>query len=430
VFVARIAIIGAGVAGISAGRALAATGHDVLLWEARGRVGGRVHTDSGFVDHPVELGAEFVHGERVATWDWIRELGAATTGAAHGYEMWFHLHGRLVDRRAADEDFGTDPLSAIGRLANRWLDEGRPEASLDRVLDLWPALSQKPLTHEHRRLIANHMAELAASDLERLGMHRASARALEPPEALRHFRLLAGYSSLARLASAGLPIRLNSPVTRIRWDETSAEVSGGARSERFDRVIVTLPLGILRHRLVTFQPELPMAKQGAIDRLNLGHISKIILRFDRVYWPPDLTFLWTPLSTQVWWRPGQGQRAEAPVLTAFFGGRAAADLEGASVREAMDEGSRQLGEILGQSLAGHVLDGRYVAWGQEPHTLMGYSSMPSGGQGLRGALASAVGALHFAGEATSIDHPATVHGAIESGRRAAADVLQSLRERL
>src|SRR5262249_36778564 len=108
---ARVAVIGAGAAGISAARTLVAAGHDVIVYEARTRVVGRVHTDFGLAGHPVELGAEFVHGERVATWEWIRQLGARTTGAAHAYEMWFHLHGRLLDRPATCADFGTDPLT-------------------------------------------------------------------------------------------------------------------------------------------------------------------------------------------------------------------------------------------------------------------------------------------------------------------------------
>jgi monoamine oxidase len=148
----------------------------------------------------------------------------------------------------------------------------------------------------------------------------------------------------------------------------------------------------------------------------------VILKFDAVYWPPELTFLWTPLNTQLWWRPGQGQPNEEPVLTAFFGGRDAASLEGATRDEAVAEAIRQLGDILGRSLEGHVVGGRYVAWGAEEFTRMGYSSVPPGGLGLRATLAEPLGALHFAGEATSIERPATVHGAIESGRRAAAEL--------
>jgi monoamine oxidase len=425
---ARIAVVGAGAAGLAAARGLAGTGHDVTVFEARDRPGGRAWSDTTLAPHHVELGAEFIHGERVATWDWVREFGARTTGAAHSYEMWFFLEGRLIDRAAANEYFGTDPLLALERLTRRWHELGRPEGSLDSVLELWPELSRRPLRGEGRRLIANYLSEYVASDMDQISTHRGLD--LEPdgeePELLTSFRLLDGYTSLMRRAASGLDIRYETPVRRIRWDEHGAELESAAGRERFDRAVVTLPLGVLQRGTVEFDPPLPEQKRRAIEGLNAGHISKVVVRFDRVYWPTEMTFLWTTGSTQLWWRPGQGQEQEAPVLTAFFGGRDAAAMEGATPAEAVAEAVRQLEEILGQRLADRVQASRYVAWGVEPYTLMGYSSVPPGGGGRRRALAEPVGALHFAGEATNANHPATIHGAIETGRRAAAEVLATL----
>jgi monoamine oxidase len=179
---------------------------------------------------------------------------------------------------------------------------------------------------------------------------------------------------------------------------------------------------VLARQDVEFDPPLPAAKQDAISRINAGHISKVVLVLDDVYWPQDLCFLWTPGTTQLWWRPGQGQENEAPVITAFFGGSSAASLEGASEAEAIEMATGELEAALGRALSGHVRAGRYIAWGAEPFTHMGYSSLPPGGEGLRDALAAPAGALFFAGEATNAANPATVHGAIETGRRAAAEV--------
>jgi monoamine oxidase len=243
------------------------------------------------------------------------------------------------------------------------------------------------------------------------------------PERLINFRILGGYTSLMTRAAAGLEIKLNTVVSRVRWDDRGAEVTANGRAARFDAVVVALPLGVLAHGDVEFDPALPAAKLDAIRRINAGHISKIVLVCDRVYWPKELCFLWTTGTAQVWWRPGQGQPNEAPALTAFFGGSAAAGLEGATEAEAIEVATRELGDALGCSLAGHVVGGRYIAWGAEPFTRMGYSSLPPGGEGLREALAAPEPPLFFAGEATNALNPATVHGAIESGRRAAAEVL-------
>jgi monoamine oxidase len=60
-------VIGAGTAGLTAARELSNAGVDVLVLEARNRIGGRVHTDNIFASHPVEFGAEFIHGDSAPT---------------------------------------------------------------------------------------------------------------------------------------------------------------------------------------------------------------------------------------------------------------------------------------------------------------------------------------------------------------------------
>jgi len=426
----RIAVIGAGAAGLAAARQLVASGHEVDLFEARDRPGGRIDADYSIASHAVELGAEFIHGERVATWDWVREFDAPTSGAAHTYVHRTHFRGELVDHAAVVDALGVDPVRAIDRLNQLWIDRGQPDTTMDHLFDLWPEISSVPLTPEDRALIENIVAERAANDLDQMGTHRLRhATPDDPPETLRHFRLTSGYAHLIRQIAEQLPIHYSEPVSRIRWDDRPAgavELTTTSGTHRFDRAVITLPLGVLKQAVVDFDPPLPADKQDAIDRVLAGHISKIVLRFDRTYWPTDFTFLWTPLDTQLWWRPSQGQPTEEPVITAFFGGRDAARLEIATPQEAIEEGARQLSDILGQDLTNRVVAGRYRPWGAEPFTRMGYSSLPPHAAGLCAALAAPLGPPHFAGEATSPNHAATVHGAIESGRRAASEVIAAL----
>ena len=418
----RVAIIGAGAAGIAAGRAASEAGHEVMLFEARDRVGGRTLTDTSFAAHPVELGAEFIHGEAVATWDWVREFDAPTNGDAHRYEVWSHFRGELVPSARVADVLGSELSPGMRRLTGRWNREDRPDAPMSEVLESWSEQFGTALTAEDRALAANWAAQGTSADLEELGAYRVREATYRDDGELHHWRLTAGYSSLMARAAAGLELRLGTVVSRVRWDEVGTSLTTPDGEERFDAAIVTLPLGVLKRDAVEFDPPLPEAKRDAIARLNAGHISKVILKLDQVYWPPDLTFMWTPLDTQLWWRPGQGQPNEEPVLTAFFGGRDAAALEDASEGDAIEAATRDLERILGRSLAEHVLAGRYAAWGAEEFTRMGYSSVPPGGLGLRAALAEPIGALHFAGEATNVERPATVHGAIESGRRAAEEL--------
>ena len=129
----RVAILGGGAAGISAARSLQVAGHETRIFEARDRLGGRAYTDYELAVHPVEMGAEFIHGDAVsaaATWDWVREFAEPTTGAAHCYEIWSQLEGKLVDGATLQDAFGTEPLSSLSRLTKSWLETGGEDVSL------------------------------------------------------------------------------------------------------------------------------------------------------------------------------------------------------------------------------------------------------------------------------------------------------------
>ena len=126
--------------------------------------------------------------------------------------------------------------------------------------------------------------------------------------------------------------------------------------------------------------------------------------------------VFTDLDGQSWKVAGEGR-----VLRALMGGRAAERFEAAP--DPIAKAVRELETVFGLGLGGRLLAGRFAGWGTDPWARTGYSYVPPGGTGLRAALAAPVGCLAFAGEATHVARPATVHGAIESGGRAAAEVL-------
>jgi monoamine oxidase len=134
----------------------------------------------------------------------------------------------------------------------------------------------------------------------------------------------------------------------------------------------------------------------------------------------------TTLDAQSWRRPGWGRADEPLVWRALLAG-AAAERMAARGDAAIAETVRQLEAIFERPLAHALVDARYVRWGDDPFARTGYSYVPPGGAGLRAALAAPLGGLlFFAGEATNVERPATVHGALESGYRAAAEVLDTL----
>jgi monoamine oxidase len=190
-----------------------------------------------------------------------------------------------------------------------------------------------------------------------------------------------------------------------------------------DRAIVTLPLAVLQAGDVTFVPELPPGTRDAIARLGAGPVAKAVLRFDRAWWPDDLTFLLTTFDTTMWWTPGRGRDEAGPVLTALMGGGAVRRM-----REHTDPAQaavEHLEAMFDRPLRDHVVEARWIDWGADPWSKMGYSFVPPGATGLRAKLAEPVAdVLFFAGEAANAIRPATVHGAIESGVGAARAIAQ------
>jgi monoamine oxidase len=129
----------------------------------------------------------------------------------------------------------------------------------------------------------------------------------------------------------------------------------------------------------------------------------------------------------MWWRPGWGRSPEVPILTALVGGETARRFEAVRPEDVIEAALDDLSQMFNREQLRAELDtGLFVNWGGDPYSKMGYSYVPVGATGLRAVLAQPIaGVLFFAGEATNIKRAATVHGALESGQRAAREVMGS-----
>jgi monoamine oxidase len=237
------------------------------------------------------------------------------------------------------------------------------------------------------------------------------------------FHILAGYDRVLAAIAAGLDIRLDTPVETIRWDADGVEVATprGAYSAR--SAVVTLPLALLKAGAVRFDPPLPAAKLRAIETLAMAAAMKLHLRFAAPFWDHDMTFLTADQPIAVWWtiRPG------APLLTGFLTGPRAERLARYGEEGAIERGLAQLDALFDGAPSRLFAAGQLIDWAADPWARGGYSSAPPGAHGQRRALAAPAGALHFAGEATVFeDNPATVHGALRSGERAAGEILNAI----
>jgi monoamine oxidase len=404
-------VIGAGAAGLAAARALRDRGRAVVVLEARDRIGGRVWTDYRFGPAPVERGAEFIHGTRVATWEWLRRAGLTSIAAPPWAGRRIALGG--------------------GRLAGTWLLALRPDLRrLPRIgrelaghqgpdcsLAEWTAARQlSPLA---RHILDVRLAHASCATPEELSVAALADEERHGSADSANFRVAEGYDRLLAAIGTGLEIRLGTPALLVRWDQGGAEIVTARETFAARHVVVTLPLAVLKAGAVRFDPALPPEKWQAIEGLAMAPALKLLMRFDAPFWDRDMTFLTAHDPAPVWWTVRRG----LPLLTAFLTGPRAARMAALGDAGAAEAGLGVLEELFGAAPRRLLAAYELVDWGADPWALGGYSSTPPGAHWLRAALAAPCGALHFAGEATVTgDNPATVHGALGSGARAAEEI--------
>lgn len=379
-----------------------------------------------------ERGAEYLHGARVATWEYVARLGLQTHMASG------------PTRIGVPEFRGGE--GGEGGQGGKWWPEGAPEAAgaLEGLRDalsipdgdrvsLRDALARAGFSGDRLRAAEARMQILSPIAPTEVSARSSSAawRLVAPETA--NFVLVEGYGALwARLSGPFADrIRLEVPVTRIDWskDGVVAHMEHGRAEAR--TAIVTVPVGVLQAGAVTFRPGLPAGKTTAIQGLRLGAIVKLIAEFRRPFWEartgvvpsfraPDYPFC--GFRASFWDRPGP------PTLVTFLGAAPALAVTGDRDRAA-DLLLRALGDMFPEADVRAELVGLEIAdWPADPWARGAVSVEPVGGAHLRHDLASPTPPLFWAGEATSTDGGAEcVHGALTSGRRAAVEALHLLR---
>jgi monoamine oxidase len=305
----RVVVVGAGFAGLGAARVLRDAGVQVTVLEARDRIGGRVHS--------VAL-AGVVSGGVVV----------ADAGAAWLQQYPTNSLARLAERlglRTVPTDFGSPLASAAGgvvgdvRGALRSLAAAASRAAADASFaDVLPG-HLAGLSAE-QRLAAGQAIDLDI-DLENGVRHdRLSARTAfeEPGVGVGDRWLPGGFGQLLTHLAHGVDMRLAAPVERIEWDQQGVRVDDLAA----DCCICTIPPWLLQH--LTLAPGLPATHDDALTYISVGVVEKVVLRFDRRWWPADgngyLRWYDEPASWGEWLDLTDG--VGAPVVAALIAGDA------------------------------------------------------------------------------------------------------------
>ena len=420
----RVIVIGAGSSGLAAARALADAGCPAMVLEARDRLGGRTWTDYTLANHPIELGAEVVHDCRDVIGQLIRRYGLTTIPDIDTDGIYFSLDGPLTKNDALNLPEALELVEALKAKGREYLKSGKPDISVAEFL----ALDPPPLPSLHSAgslaMINNMIANDYGPDITQLGLVGFLESDFSGYDVTHNRRVVEGYSELFKRMAADLDIHLSTPVVRIDHDEKGVTVWTETETLSADHVIISVPIGVLKAGDIVFNPVLPEHKSHAIQSIGCAHIIKVILKFSEAFWPDDLGYIITKRESQLWWRPGSLRKDEEPVLTAFMGGEAARHYEQRG-EHAVEAAIGELEEMFGRPLAHLLTDSRVAGWGSDAFVKTGYSYIPVRcPMSLREELARPVGdRVFFAGEATAGVHYGSVHGAIESGQRAAREVL-------
>lgn len=321
----RVAVIGAGIAGTAAARALRDAGHDVVLVEARSDLGGRIRAAGGGGGtgwpHPAELGALWLAADHDDVLrDALRAAGISRYGLALVAE---HRgpDGQVLDPSSA----GSDALAAAR--AHALAQPGAVSLATGLRATGGDALSRdggpaSPAT-SLAALLATDVAIAHGAAPDEL----SAAHGLDEPAPVGNVAVTGGFAGLVQhlLRDQDIDVLRESTVSRIAYGNGRVGLRlGSGESLSADRVVVTVPLGVLQEGAIAFDPALPASHEAAIRALGPGRADRIWLRFAEPFWSTTAT-VWTSYdaggSFTRWYNlmPISGE----PVLMAVVGAVAA-----------------------------------------------------------------------------------------------------------
>jgi monoamine oxidase len=431
-----VLVAGAGLAGLAAAHDLMALGAAVTVVEVRDRVGGRVWTiRDGFAERQhAEAGGDMIDAEQHAIRDLAAQLGLKLTRILRGGFGYVRLDDsgrpRIMHRSAVRgwarlaEELG-DLITPYQLAEQRW-DSPITTDLARRSVAAW--LDQIKADAE-LRATATGLRGFFLADPDELSLialvDQFSANGASAPGPM--YRIEGGNDRLAAALAAplGERLHLNTDVVALSHRGRTVRVSvknGRALSQiNCDYAILAMPATLLRRIPIT--PALPAQQHDAIARLKYGRATKTLLQFSRRFWraPGRPRAFGSALPFGALWDGNEEQRGRTGIVSLLAGG-GASDATQTIVAKDGARGLAQTLDWLG-SRGADVIASRQIVWEQDPHARGGYAYFDPGfDPALRAWLARPFGRLFFAGEHTSVKWQGYMNGAVESGRRAAAEI--------
>ena len=450
---APVAILGGGAAGLTAAYRLSRANVPCSIFEGSDRLGGRIFTRRDFNKDGMfcELGAELVDSNHEELISLARELGLEVQDLRDGdpgVDFYFFGGEHRTDR---------DLIPAFEPLAKRLAEdaEGLEEADgsyTDKARRL-DAMSIEEYLDSRKKDVAKWVLELIRiAYVGEYGLEASEQSALNliayiDPDTTNGFRLFGdsdesrrirgGNSSLTEALAAAIRDRVTLHVghrlVRVRDTgnelELTFEVSRKSVVVKFSRVLFTLPFTVLREVEGIFDLDLSPEKKVCIRSLGYGTNVKVMYGFRERFWRrvesgghKSNGSIYCDLPGQCFWETSRRQGGLSGILTNFLGGLAGSTFHPNRFDETLVELDRMLPGVRG------YFDGQktMMNWPIFQFSKGSYSC-PRVGQVTSILEAAGTpelgGRIIFAGEHTSLDFGGFMNGAIQSGNRAAAEIL-------
>ena len=432
-----VVVIGAGAAGLYTADILKAKGIKVAILEAGNQIGGRVRSlrnqqdliNLSVADFPVELGAEVIYGSDSIWGTNLKNFSVNAIG---------------IDEVSTDRYV----LDNIAKLAEDWNVDG-DFVNAQNFVESLQSFSGSGVTVEQaasglparvKALVNSQIGNLYGSSNTTLGMAGVSealqarthdgARLALKTNPMQDF-LIFRFDQVRDL------VQLNTQVTAI--DATGEKVvvtdANGNQLET-NKVVVTVPLAILKKNVISFSPGLPAPMVSAMGRIGMDHSIRVVIDFKKNFWGGTTGFIWGGTSFPNCFSAGVGRSEFNQTLSITINGPKAVELS-AQGPDMVNTILAELDAIYGGQATQFVrrdLNTNEVLsviqdWGKDEFIQGGYSYPMASATGEdREALGAPIGGkVFFAGEATDTSGDAgTINGALASAERVAEELIKSI----